>query len=54
MLDQKNKVILKPFVVAYEAGPEKAAAKPKSGAHLSKQEATREVLNRIVKRVKKL
>lgn len=55
MLDQKNKTVIKPFVVAYTVAEAKVAPAPKKpGAHLTKDEATREVLNRIVKRVKKI
>ena len=60
MLKQAEKTImLTPFVVAYEqpdlSQARAAAPKPKkAGAHLGKEEATREVLNRIVQRVKKI
>ncbi len=52
---QENTFVLTPFVVAYEEAPAPKAAKaPKAGAHLSKGDATREVLSRIVDRVKKI
>ncbi len=60
MLNRQEKTfILTPFVVAYPEGEVRARAKTppkvhKPGAHLSKDEATREVLNRIVHRVKKI
>ena len=57
MLNQREKTaVLTPFVVAYPQETHKTQA-PKGhrpGTHLSKDEATREVLNRIVKRVKKI
>lgn len=54
---QENTFVPTPFVVAYEEAPApkaKANKAQKSGAHLSKEEATREVLSRIVDRVKKI
>jgi hypothetical protein len=54
MLDQKEKVVLKPFVVAYQVSEAKAQKAKKPGAHLTKDEATREVLNRIATRIKKI
>jgi hypothetical protein len=54
---QENTFVLTPFVVAYEEAPApttKASKVQKSGAHLSKEDATREVLSRIVDRVKKI
>lgn len=60
MLEQRQKTfVLTPFVVAYpeavEAKQSQTAAKArKPGSHLSKDEATREVLQRIVQRVKKI
>ena len=54
MLDQKNKVV-KPFIVAYPVASAKVAPAPKRpGTHVTKDEATREVLGRIVNRVKKI
>lgn len=54
MLDQKNKVV-KPFVVTYPVAAAKVAPAPRRpGHHVTKDEATRDVLNRIVKRVKKI
>jgi hypothetical protein len=54
MLDQKNKVV-KPFVVAYPVASAKVAPAPKRpGTHMSKDEATREVLARIATRIKKI
>lgn len=50
MLKQQEKT----FVVAYEVPQAKKAAPAKKGGHLRKEDATREVLNRIVKRVKKI
>ncbi len=59
MLDPKNKVELKPFVVAYQESGTQAnkVTNPKTRkakAHLGKEEATRAVLNRIVARVKRI
>ncbi|MCW5876655.1 MAG: hypothetical protein KIS85_07200 [Anaerolineales bacterium] len=60
MLDQKEKTfVLTPFVVAYseESKPDAEKSAPrarKPGTHLSKDEATREVLQRIAQRVKKI
>lgn len=58
MLEQKEKKVM-PFIVAY--GEEydltkiKVASAPKRpGSHVTKDEATREVLNRIVTRLKKI
>jgi hypothetical protein len=58
---QENTFVLTPFVVAYEEAPapktkasKAAKGAQKSGAHLSKEDATREVLSRIVDRVKKI
>ncbi|UYN89752.1 MAG: hypothetical protein KIT08_00585 [Anaerolineales bacterium] len=58
MLEQKQKKVM-PFIVTY--GEEydltklKVAPAPKRpGSHVTKDEATREVLNRIVTRVKKI
>lgn len=54
MLDQKNKVV-KPFVMAYSVASAKVAPAPRRpGTHVTKDDATREVLNRIVSRVKKI
>jgi hypothetical protein len=60
MLDQKEKLlVIKPFVVAYEEEQpmqtKSDAAKPsgKKG-HLTKENATREVLARLKDRVKKI
>ncbi|MEX2160829.1 MAG: hypothetical protein WD751_02850 [Anaerolineales bacterium] len=60
MLKQQEKTfILTPFVVAHqksgvEEGSTVASRTRKPGTHLSKEEATREVLTRIVRRVKKI
>ncbi|MEX1247364.1 MAG: hypothetical protein WEA61_02680 [Anaerolineales bacterium] len=60
MLKQQQRTFtLTPFVVAHqrpgvEDGSTVASKTRKPGAHLSKEEATREVLNRIVRRVKKI
>jgi hypothetical protein len=58
MLDQKNKKVV-PFITAYEqigptspTGPVPKTKKP--GSHLNKEQATREVLNRIVNKVKRI
>jgi hypothetical protein len=54
---QENTFVLTPFVVAYEGAPTpkaRAGKAPKAGAHLSKEDATREVLSRIVDRLKKI
>jgi hypothetical protein len=54
---QENTFVLTPFVVAYEealAPKAKAPKAQKAGAHLSKEDATREVLSRIVDRLKKI
>lgn len=58
MLEQKEKKVM-PFIVAYGEDYDltklKVAPAPKRpGSHVTKDEATREVLNRIVKRVKKI
>lgn len=54
MLDQKNKVV-KPFVVAYSVASAKVAPAPRRpGTHVTKDEATREVISRIAKRIKKI
>lgn len=60
MLKQEEKrTMLTPFVVAHqnsavEDGSTVATKTKKPGAHLTKEHATREVLNRIVQRVKKI
>ncbi len=59
MLEERQKTfVLTPFVVAYpeavEAKQSQTATPRKPGSHLSKDEATREVLQRIVQRVKKI
>ena len=54
---QENTFVLTPFVVAYEEAPmpmAKAGKAPKAGTHLSKEDATREVLSRNVDRLKKI
>lgn len=58
MLEQKQKKVM-PFIVAYaeeyDLSKVKVAPAPKRpGSHITKDEATREVLNRIVTRVKKI
>jgi hypothetical protein len=60
MLKQQEKTfVLTPFIVANQKpstdeGSTVASRVRKPGTHLSKEEATREVLNRIVRRVKKI
>lgn len=59
MLKQDEKrLVLTPFVVAYSetqaSGQAEQPKEHKPGTHLSKDEATREVLNRIVDRVKRI
>ncbi len=59
MLNQKNRVEVKPFVVAYQESGTQAnkVADPKTRktkSHLAKEDATRAVLNRIVARVKRI
>ena len=60
MLKQQGKTItLTPFVVAQQKpsitdGSTVGAKIKKRGGHLSKEDATRELLNRIVQRVKKI
>jgi hypothetical protein len=59
MLDPKSKTELKPFVVAYQESGTQAnkvnnPKTRKTKSHLSKEEATRAVLNRIVARVKRI
>lgn len=60
MLKQQGKTAsLTPFVVAQQKasiteGSTVGAKLKKRGGHLSKENATREVLNRIVQRVKKI
>jgi len=60
MLKQQDKYFtLTPFVVAQQKqaiidGSTVGAKIKKRGGHLSKENATREVLNRIVQRVKKI
>lgn len=59
MLKQDDKrVMLTPFVVAHQNSAQDGstlATKAKvPGAHLTKEDATREVLQRIVQRVKKI
>lgn len=59
MLKQEEQTfVLTPFIVAHEEQPVRRAAETskvrRPGAHLEKEDATREVLNRIVKRVKKI
>ncbi|MBX3003401.1 MAG: hypothetical protein KF821_00320 [Anaerolineales bacterium] len=58
MLEQKQKKVM-PFIVsygeAYDVRQAKLAPAPKRpGHHVTKDEATREVLTRIVHRVKKI
>lgn len=58
MLEQKHKKVM-PFIVAYgedyDLSKVKVAPAPKRpGSHITKDEATREVLKRIVTRVKKI
>lgn len=53
MLDQKK--VVKPFVVAYSVASAKVAPAPRRpGTHVTKDEATRDVLNRIARRIKKI
>lgn len=59
MLKQNEKrLVLTPFVVAYAEEESRRRSEParkkQPGAHLSKDEATKEVLNRIVDRVKRI
>ncbi|MEX1071502.1 MAG: hypothetical protein WEC37_02655 [Anaerolineales bacterium] len=59
MADQKQKTVLTPFIASQEERPFSSTQKmvvkaKKPGAHLSKEEATREVLNRIVQKVKRI
>jgi hypothetical protein len=59
MLKQDEKrIVLKPFVVAYAEDPDytagQAARTRQPGTHLSKEEATKEVLVRIRDRVKRI
>jgi hypothetical protein len=59
MLDQKNRVEVKPFVVAFQESGTQAnkVSDPKTRrakSHMGKEEATRAVLNRIVARVKRI
>lgn len=55
---QEKRIMLTPFVVAHQSsvqdGSTVAAKAKKPGSHLTKEDATREVLNRIVQRVKKI
>lgn len=50
--DERSQAKLKPFVVAYAEDGTRPSKR--SGQHLSKDKATKEVLMRLVKRVKAL
>ena len=59
MLKQHKSLTLTPFVVAQQKssltdGSTVGTQLKKPGGHLNKENATREVLNRIVQRVKKI
>jgi hypothetical protein len=59
MADQKQKTVITPFISSQEERPFSSTQKmvvktKKSGAHLGKEDATREVLNRIVQKVKRI
>ena len=55
---EEKRLVLTPFVVAYPNGrqmPGTSTGKSKQpGAHLTREDATKEVLNRIVDRVKRI
>ena len=59
MIDPKQRTTVTPFVVAYQESGTQAnkVTNPKtrrSKTHVGKEEATREVLNRLVARVKRI